>query len=36
GVEKSKAQELVEQAHEVCPYSVGTRGNIEVKLNVVD
>jgi len=36
GVEKVKAQELVEEAHQVCPYSVGTRGNIEVTLNVLD
>ncbi|QHL86856.1 Ohr family peroxiredoxin [Nibribacter ruber] len=35
GVDKEKAQELVEQAHEVCPYSVGTRGNIDVQLNVL-
>ncbi|MBA9076459.1 MULTISPECIES: organic hydroperoxide resistance protein [Rufibacter] len=35
GVEKAKAQELVEQAHQVCPYSVGTRGNIDVQLNVL-
>ncbi|ALJ00124.1 organic hydroperoxide resistance protein [Rufibacter tibetensis] len=36
GVDKAKAEELVAQAHEVCPYSVGTKGNIEVKLNVLD
>ncbi|GAB2540490.1 organic hydroperoxide resistance protein [Rufibacter soli] len=36
GVDKAKAQELVEQAHQVCPYSVGTRGNIDVQLNVLD
>lgn len=29
------AQQAVEQAHEVCPYSVATRGNIDVTLNVV-
>lgn len=34
-IEKEKANELVKQAHEVCPYSVGTRGNIEVELRVV-
>lgn len=28
------AQELVEQAHQVCPYSNATRGNIEVALSV--
>ena len=27
---------LVDRAHEVCPYSNATRGNIDVKLNVID
>ncbi len=31
-----QAQELVEKAHQVCPYSNATRGNIEVTLNVTD
>jgi Ohr subfamily peroxiredoxin len=30
-----QAQALVERAHEVCPYSNATRGNVEVKLGVV-
>ena len=30
-----KAQALVERAHEVCPYSNATRGNVEVKLGVI-
>jgi osmotically inducible protein OsmC len=34
GVEKSVADELVAQAHQVCPYSNATRGNIEVALRV--
>lgn len=34
GVELSVAQNLVEKAHQVCPYSHATRGNIEVKLAV--
>lgn len=34
GVEKAVAQELVEKAHQVCPYSNATRGNIEVTLFV--
>ncbi|MGH8960671.1 MAG: organic hydroperoxide resistance protein [Jatrophihabitantaceae bacterium] len=34
-VEPAKAQELVELAHQFCPYSKATRGNIEVTLNVV-
>lgn len=28
------AQQLIEKAHQVCPYSNATRGNIEVKLTV--
>lgn len=35
GMEKAAAQELVEAAHKVCPYSNATRGNIEVKLTVL-
>ncbi len=35
GVEASVAQGLVEAAHEVCPYSNATRGNIDVALRVV-
>ena len=35
GVEKSAAQALVEKAHEVCPYSNATRGNVDVTLTVV-
>ena len=31
-----QAQELVEQAHQVCPYSNATRGNIDVHLKVSD
>jgi Ohr subfamily peroxiredoxin len=34
-VERSVAQELVEKAHTVCPYSNATRGNIDVTLTVV-
>jgi Ohr subfamily peroxiredoxin len=30
-----RAQALVERAHEVCPYSNATRGNVEVILGVV-
>lgn len=33
GVEESKVQELVEQAHQLCPYSKATRGNIEVNVS---
>lgn len=35
GVDKETAQELVEAAHQVCPYSKATRGNIEVNLKVI-
>ena len=30
------AQQLTEKAHQVCPYSNATRGNIDVKLVVTD
>ncbi|QDG77144.1 organic hydroperoxide resistance protein [Labrenzia sp. PHM005] len=35
GMDKSEAEALVAKAHEVCPYSNATRGNIDVKLSVV-
>lgn len=35
GVEKSIVTELVNKAHQVCPYSNATRGNIEVTLSVI-
>lgn len=31
-----QAQELADKAHEVCPYSNATRGNIDVTVTVVD
>lgn len=34
GVDEAKARELVEMAHEFCPYSKATRGNIPVELVV--
>jgi len=34
GVDQATAQELVEAAHQVCPYSNATRGNIEVTVDV--
>lgn len=36
GVTKEEAQKLVEKAHEICPYSNATRGNIEVTLTVTN
>ena len=35
GVDQAKAQELLEVAHQFCPYSKATRGNIDVTLNAV-
>ena len=35
GVSPETAEELVETAHQVCPYSKATRGNIEVELHPV-
>lgn len=34
GIDQKDAEELVHEAHQVCPYSNATRNNIEVKLNV--
>ena len=34
GVEPQKAVDIVNKAHQICPYSVGTRGNMEVELKV--
>jgi lipoyl-dependent peroxiredoxin len=34
GVPRDQAQALVEKAHQVCPYSNATRGNVPVRLNV--
>jgi Ohr subfamily peroxiredoxin len=36
GVDRQVAQQLVEAAHKVCPYSRATHGNIDVVLNVVE
>ena len=35
GMEKSATEALVKAAHEVCPYSNATRGNVDVALTVV-
>jgi Ohr subfamily peroxiredoxin len=35
GVPKEEAEALVAKAHQVCPYSNATRGNIDVRLTVV-
>ena len=35
GVDRDLAQSLVDSAHQICPYSKATHGNIEVVTNVV-
>nr|WP_315428634.1 organic hydroperoxide resistance protein [uncultured Albidiferax sp.] len=35
GMDRAVAQDLVDTAHGVCPYSNATRGNIEVTLTLV-
>ncbi len=35
GVDRELAEKLVHEAHQTCPYSVATRGNVDVRL-VVD
>lgn len=35
GVERNVAQQLLDTAHQVCPYSNATRGNIPVELELV-
>jgi lipoyl-dependent peroxiredoxin len=34
-MDRAAAQDLINKAHVVCPYSNATRGNIDVKLNLV-
>jgi osmotically inducible protein OsmC len=35
GVEREVAQRLVDAAHQTCPYSCATRGNIDVAIKVI-
>ncbi|NKI75382.1 organic hydroperoxide resistance protein [Dickeya sp. CFBP 2040] len=35
GLDRATAEDLVQKAHIVCPYSNATRGNIDVKLTVI-
>ncbi|NMO95787.1 organic hydroperoxide resistance protein [Paenibacillus lemnae] len=35
GLERSQAEDLAKKAHDFCPYSKATRGNIDVELNIV-
>jgi Ohr subfamily peroxiredoxin len=34
GMDREQAQKLIEAAHQVCPYSRATRGNIEASINL--
>ena len=34
GMERAAAQALVDKAHQVCPYSNATRGNIDVRITL--
>ena len=36
GIDIELARELVDVAHEICPYSKATRGNIDVEVNVLE
>lgn len=36
GIDIELARELVHLAHQICPYSKATRGNIEVAVNVLE
>ena len=34
GVDPETTRKLMEEAHQICPYSHATRGNVDVQLNV--
>ena len=34
GVDREKGQQLLDAAHQVCPYSNATRGNVDVKISL--
>ena len=36
GMDKAAAEALIETAHQVCPYSNATRGNVDVTLNLAE
>ncbi|MEV1289667.1 organic hydroperoxide resistance protein [Micromonospora sp. NPDC049679] len=36
GVPKATAEDLVAQAHQVCPYSNAVRGNVDVTLSITE
>ena len=35
GIERDVARAIVDAAHQICPYSKATRGNIDVEINLV-
>ena len=35
-VSRDEAEQLAEKAHTICPYSNATRGNMDVKLSIVE
>lgn len=35
GMDRNDAQAVVDAAHQTCPYSKATRGNIEVEINLI-
>jgi lipoyl-dependent peroxiredoxin len=35
GLDRATAQKLVDAAHQSCPYSKATRGNVDVTLNLI-
>jgi lipoyl-dependent peroxiredoxin len=35
GMERETAQAIVDDAHEICPYSSATRGNIDVEIRLI-
>jgi osmotically inducible protein OsmC len=35
GLERETAQALADAAHQTCPYSKATRGNVDVVINLV-
>ncbi|VTT98848.1 peroxiredoxin : OsmC-like protein OS=Pseudomonas sp. UW4 GN=PputUW4_02032 PE=4 SV=1: OsmC [Gemmataceae bacterium] len=35
GLDPAAAREIVDAAHQICPYSKATRGNIDVEINLI-
>jgi lipoyl-dependent peroxiredoxin len=35
GMDPATAQKIVDEAHEICPYSKATRGNIDVSITLI-